>query len=254
MVYRLEKKHALRCVKRISNADIFEAVISRDEAHTSLVDSGRLSRYCEATASQRTVFRRLSMNRSRSCRPRLGRTLRVFVLVVVIGGLTISATAAPNWPHVRSSSRVLRGLIAEADHASPTFHELIRSIEATDGIVYVEDGLCRHSVRACLVFAVTQSGGFRFLRILIDIHGVSPDADRLELMGTIGHELWHALEVLRESSVTTAAGVYDLYVREAATLNDAFETAAAIAIGNVIRGEVRRAFRTKRNNIADIGW
>jgi len=38
MIYRLEKKNALRCVKRISNANIFEAVISRDEAHTTLVD------------------------------------------------------------------------------------------------------------------------------------------------------------------------------------------------------------------------
>jgi predicted transcriptional regulator len=38
MVYRLEKKKALRCVKRISNANIFEAVISRDEAHTRLID------------------------------------------------------------------------------------------------------------------------------------------------------------------------------------------------------------------------
>jgi BlaI family transcriptional regulator, penicillinase repressor len=38
MVYRLEKKKALQCVKRISNANIFEAVISRDDAHTTLVD------------------------------------------------------------------------------------------------------------------------------------------------------------------------------------------------------------------------
>ena len=38
MVYRLEKKEALRCVKRISNANIFDAVISRDEAHTRLID------------------------------------------------------------------------------------------------------------------------------------------------------------------------------------------------------------------------
>ncbi len=38
MVYRLEKKKALRCVKRISNANIFEAVVSRDEAHTRLID------------------------------------------------------------------------------------------------------------------------------------------------------------------------------------------------------------------------
>src|SRR5829696_959128 len=38
MVYRLEKKQALRCVKRIGNANIFDAVISRDQAHTTLVE------------------------------------------------------------------------------------------------------------------------------------------------------------------------------------------------------------------------
>ena len=38
MIYRLEKKRALRRVKRISNANIFEAVISREAAHTSLIE------------------------------------------------------------------------------------------------------------------------------------------------------------------------------------------------------------------------
>jgi BlaI family penicillinase repressor len=38
VVYRLEKKKALRCVKRIGKANIFEAVITRDEAQTTLVD------------------------------------------------------------------------------------------------------------------------------------------------------------------------------------------------------------------------
>jgi len=38
MVYRLEKKRAIRCVKRISNANIFAAAITRDEAHTRLID------------------------------------------------------------------------------------------------------------------------------------------------------------------------------------------------------------------------
>src|SRR5712692_7970026 len=37
-VYRLERKKALRCVKRISNANIFEAVISRDDAQRRLLD------------------------------------------------------------------------------------------------------------------------------------------------------------------------------------------------------------------------
>jgi BlaI family penicillinase repressor len=38
VVYRLEHKKALRCVKRISNANIFEAMISRKDAQRRFVD------------------------------------------------------------------------------------------------------------------------------------------------------------------------------------------------------------------------
>jgi len=38
VVYRLERKKALRCVKRISNANIFEAVVSRKDAERRMVD------------------------------------------------------------------------------------------------------------------------------------------------------------------------------------------------------------------------
>jgi predicted transcriptional regulator len=38
VVYRLESKQALRIVKRISNANVFEAVLSRDQAHGTLID------------------------------------------------------------------------------------------------------------------------------------------------------------------------------------------------------------------------
>jgi predicted transcriptional regulator len=37
-VYRLERKKALRCVKRIGNANVFEAAISRDDAQRRFVD------------------------------------------------------------------------------------------------------------------------------------------------------------------------------------------------------------------------
>jgi predicted transcriptional regulator len=37
-VYRMEGKGALRCVKRISNANIFEAAISRNSAQNRLID------------------------------------------------------------------------------------------------------------------------------------------------------------------------------------------------------------------------
>jgi BlaI family transcriptional regulator, penicillinase repressor len=38
VVYRLERKKVLQCVKRISNANIFEAVISRKEAQGRLIN------------------------------------------------------------------------------------------------------------------------------------------------------------------------------------------------------------------------
>lgn len=37
-VYRLEKKQALRCVKRICTANIFEAAISRDDVQRRVID------------------------------------------------------------------------------------------------------------------------------------------------------------------------------------------------------------------------
>ena len=38
IVYRLEAKDALRRVRKISNAHIFEAVVSREASHSSLID------------------------------------------------------------------------------------------------------------------------------------------------------------------------------------------------------------------------
>ena len=37
-IYRMEGKRAVRCVKRIGNANIFEAVVSRDAAQNRLID------------------------------------------------------------------------------------------------------------------------------------------------------------------------------------------------------------------------
>lgn len=37
-VYRMEGKNALRCVKRIGNANVFEAAVSREAAQNRLID------------------------------------------------------------------------------------------------------------------------------------------------------------------------------------------------------------------------
>ena len=38
MIYRLEAKQAVACVKRIGKANIFEAAVSREDAHGRLLD------------------------------------------------------------------------------------------------------------------------------------------------------------------------------------------------------------------------
>jgi len=180
------------------------------------------------------------MTRSWSRAPRLRDVLRPVVLILSVCGWAVHASGADGLAHVRSSSAVVRALMEEAAQRSPTFERLVSAINRTDGIVYVEEGVCRRSVHACLVHSVTAVAGYRFLRILIDSRGASTHDRRLDLMGTIGHELWHAMEVLRDKTLTTAAAVFFFYARAAPIADDAMETAGAVAEGMTIRGEVGR--------------
>ena len=149
--------------------------------------------------------------------------------------LALLSVASPT-PRVRSTNPVIASALAEADSRSETFRNMVRAIEGTDGIVYVEKGTCRRGVHACLSLSIVSAGGFRLLRILVDGIGSA-----LELMATIGHELQHALEVLGEPSVTTMAAAFNFYQRVAPTTRPAFETPAAIKAGIAVFDELSRS-------------
>jgi hypothetical protein len=138
-------------------------------------------------------------------------------------------------PRVRSTHPAIAAMLKEASARSITFRELVGGIERTDGIVYVEPGVCRHGVRACLSLSIAGGGGVRILRVIVNLA-----TDVIELMATIGHELRHALEILSEPGVRTAEQAYLYYAREAPTVRDAFETAAAIRVGTAVRAELGR--------------
>lgn len=86
-----------------------------------------------------------------------------------------------------------------------TLRGLVQVIDASDGIVYVESGECGHGVRACLV-GVTAAGEDRILWIKVDT-----GKEGWDLMGSIGHELRHAVEVLGNPKVTSNAAMYFFY-------------------------------------------
>jgi hypothetical protein len=162
----------------------------------------------------------------------------VLAALTGLARLTAADATSPGPPTgVRSSSPALVTLIAQATKQSPTFRRLIETIEASDGIVYVEVGECGHYVRSCLV-GVTTAGRFRMLWIEVDTE--KPD---LDLIASIGHELQHAVEILGDSNVRNSAGMFSFYVRQGRRARGptAFETTAAIEAGDAVRTEITKA-------------
>ena len=117
--------------------------------------------------------------------------------------------------------------------ARPVLH--VASVEASDGIVYVESGRCPARVAACLLNWMNSSGGNRFVRIVVDRKRLGSD---WRLLVAIGHELQHVLEVLDDRFVTDGRKMFFFYQQSAPTLQAQFETQAAIKTGLSIRKEL----------------
>lgn len=122
------------------------------------------------------------------------------------------------------------------------FRSIVESIEATDGIVYVRDGACRLGVRACLE-GVHKAAPVRFVHIKVDTR----KASGCVLMAVIGHELQHALEVLRNPKIISTRALTQFYLREGPTGDDdTFETESAVRAGLLVEKEVSQSSMCRR--------
>jgi hypothetical protein len=111
----------------------------------------------------------------------------------------------------------------------------VAAIEATDGIVYFRIGTCGR-LRACFLHQISVAGPHRVLSIIVDAQHHDPS-----LMGAIGHELQHALEVLGDARIRTDAAIRAFYKLRGREMKGVIETPAAIAAGDAVRDEVRRS-------------
>ena len=179
----------------------------------------------------------------------MAKTTRKLTAVLMAAGLlgaaapTLAADAgAPPLRRVRSSSASLTALIGQATERSDTFRRLVEAIDASDGIVYVEEGHCPRPVRACFV-SVVDAGPNRLLHIVIDVGKAEGDLIKAEwdLMGSIGHELRHTLEILGTPNVRNSVQMHFFYAREGrrGRGTGTFETDAAVQAGEHVREEVR---------------
>jgi hypothetical protein len=157
----------------------------------------------------------------------------IAVLSWLVCGATPSADRAPV-TRVRSESPALADAIARGTTQSATFRRLVEDIDATDGLVYVLEGHCGEGVRACLHMSVDLAGQYRLLRVLVNPRR----APGCELIGSIGHELQHALEALRNSHNTTGFALSSFFHQIGSQGTHRFETPEAIAAGLAVEREV----------------
>jgi hypothetical protein len=187
----------------------------------------------------------------------MGTTSRLVAIgaLAAIGLSCVAVTASAQSSHasalglggsrIRTDSPVLRTLIRDASERSETFRQLVAAIDASDGVVYVRVGSCGR-LRACLLHRVSFAGRYRVLTILVDLQ--RPD---VSLMGAIGHELRHAVEVLNDPAITSDAAVLAFYRRYGVRMRGVLETRVAIETGDAVRNELRRTSPMSTSLIAE---
>jgi hypothetical protein len=157
--------------------------------------------------------------------------------VCVVAVQVVTAQNTVTVPRVRSSSARIVEAIAGGVERSATFRGLVDNIDATDGLVFVEEGACGHTgVRACLLSSVTVSGPNRLLRILVETN----KAPGCELVEAIGHELQHAVEVLHERRIRSDLQIHNFFDMLGRTASVRFETDKAMEAGLAVSREACR--------------
>ena len=143
---------------------------------------------------------------------------------------------APDRP-VRATERSVQHLLARGVARSSTFTNLMRALDHTDVIVYVEinRGLPQ-SIAGRLLFATAARNGPRYLRVQISQSGT------LNMqVAAIAHELQHALEVAHAPEVRDETGLERFYARigTQGALERSYDTIAAQRAGRKVLLEIQ---------------
>lgn len=159
---------------------------------------------------------------------------RISAQVPELGGATI-----------RSVGPIAAGFVNEGRERSSTFRKLVEELESSDWIVFVQRGSCRLAgVTGCLLHQVGRYNSLRYLRVVVSEPFGSDD----ETIATIGHELQHAVEVVRAPGISDAGDIRQLYRRigfvsvrrrVAGETGEVYETRNAIRVGATVLRELR---------------
>ena len=158
--------------------------------------------------------------------------------ICILAGLAVAPeepSPSAIGPHVRGATPSVKTLLATGAQRSPTFARLMRELDATDVVVYVESiGNLPVGLDGRLTF-MTSAGGLRYLRVQ-----VPNNLDVAALIAIAGHELQHALEIAAHPEVRDSTDLAVLYRRIGIQGNipNHYDTSAARSIGRRVRAEL----------------
>ena len=166
--------------------------------------------------------------------------LALALVVAVVGTGTPMSADVPRlhdpWARVRPANKRVETLLSAGMAGSATFRDLVRRVEASDVIVYVE---VRRGLRAgtgASTSFVAASATHRYLRVRL-----SADLTRDVQVALLGHELQHVVEVAGAPGVRSPETLRDFYRRSGLrTGPDSYDSVAARQAGYQVRAELRQ--------------
>ena len=141
--------------------------------------------------------------------------------------------------HIRFNNSRIAELFRYGMHHSPSFADLVATLEIVDQVVYIEDGLCpRTTAAGCLRLMPQTTNGPKNVFLTFN----SRQSQR-RAVSELAHELYHAVEIGREPEVVDEDSLRVLYTRigfrSCGTQNgECWETRAAAAFEALVMREL----------------
>jgi hypothetical protein len=167
-------------------------------------------------------------------------TNRSWLVFFLLLSLAAPAAAAGDGhpPRLRTVDRRVRALLHDAVARSPSVRALVERLERSDVVVYLRCEALPPHLDGRLTF-VSAVGGFRYVLVHL-----AAERSPLRKMAALGHELQHAVEIadrpdiVDQASLARAYAAFGFERRSGHFAVTAFDTLAAVAVGEQIRKEI----------------
>src|SRR3954454_5158043 len=129
------------------------------------------------------------------------------MVTMMMIALAVTAQDSPQ-RHIRATEPRILALLDAGISRSPLFRGLVAALDDSDVIVYIEPKLARQNLGGYLRHHVVARGGYRYLRIVIEIQG-----SESRLIPVLAHELQHAIEIARSPAARDARQMQNVFER-----------------------------------------